>query len=127
MANGIGHLYADNGDTSIPKGPGVGVVHIDNMPEGGGEAPVTSVNGKTGAVSLDASDVGALPADTPIPAAQVNSDWNAESGAAQILNKPSIPSTLGDIQTTAGITDIQRVTALPANPVSTVLYIVVGS
>jgi len=33
------------------------------------EAPVQSVNGKTGAVVLNASDVGALPADTPIPAA----------------------------------------------------------
>ena len=30
-------------------------------------APVTSVNSKTGAVSLTASDVGALPADTVIP------------------------------------------------------------
>lgn len=27
-----------------------------------------------------------------IPAAQVNSDWNASSGVAQILNKPTIPS-----------------------------------
>ena len=27
-----------------------------------------------------------------IPAAQVNADWNAESGVAQILNKPTIPS-----------------------------------
>ena len=27
-----------------------------------------------------------------IPAAQVNSDWNASSGVAEILNKPSIPS-----------------------------------
>lgn len=26
-----------------------------------------------------------------IPAAQVNSDWNANSGVAQILNKPTIP------------------------------------
>lgn len=30
-------------------------------------APVTSVNNKTGAVTLDASDVGALPSTTPIP------------------------------------------------------------
>jgi len=29
-----------------------------------------------------------------IPAAQVNSDWNATSGVAQILNKPTIPSSL---------------------------------
>ena len=27
-----------------------------------------------------------------IPAAQVNSDWNAESGVAKILNKPTIPT-----------------------------------
>ena len=27
-----------------------------------------------------------------IPAAQVNSDWNAVSGVAQILNKPTIPA-----------------------------------
>lgn len=27
-----------------------------------------------------------------IPAAQVNSDWNAQSGVAQILNKPTIPT-----------------------------------
>lgn len=32
-----------------------------------------------------------------IPAAQVNSDWNATSGVAQILNKPTIP-TVGDAE-----------------------------
>ncbi|MFZ0615435.1 MAG: hypothetical protein WAN16_03170 [Chthoniobacterales bacterium] len=31
-----------------------------------------------------------------IPAAQVNSDWNATSGIAQILNKPTIPSATTD-------------------------------
>lgn len=30
-----------------------------------------------------------------IPAAQVNSDWNAVSGVAEILNKPSIPDVSG--------------------------------
>ena len=30
--------------------------------------------------------------DITIPAAQVNSDWNASSGLAQILNKPTIPA-----------------------------------
>jgi hypothetical protein len=30
-----------------------------------------------------------------IPAAQVNADWNATSGVAEILNKPTIPSTSG--------------------------------
>lgn len=30
-----------------------------------------------------------------IPAAQVNADWNASSGVAQILNKPTIPTVTG--------------------------------
>lgn len=81
---------------------------------------VTSVNNQTGDVTLTASDVGALPDNTHIPAdpvqadwdeadstaldyiknkpnipaAQVNSDWNANSGIAQILNKPTIPDVV---------------------------------
>lgn len=34
-----------------------------------------------------------------IPAAQVNSDWNASSGVAQILNKPTIVNTVQSIIT----------------------------
>ena len=34
-----------------------------------------------------------------IPAAQVNADWNASSGVAQILNKPTIPAISTDIET----------------------------
>lgn len=51
----------------------------------------TTINGKalSSNVTLSASDVGALPSSTVIPAAQVNADWNASSGVAQILNKPS--------------------------------------
>lgn len=64
--------------------------------------PVTSVAGKTGAVTLVANDIGGLASVATtglysslsglptIPAAQVNSDWNASSGVAQILNKPSL-------------------------------------
>ena len=48
-------------------------------------SPVQSVNGLTGAVALS------------IPAAQVNSDWNAASGLAQILNKPTIPTTTSQL------------------------------
>ena len=104
-----------------------------DTPSGGGGGAVTSVNGQTGAVVLDADDVGALPDSTTIPtalsdlsddsthrvvtdtekstwngksdfsgsyndltdkptipAAQVNSDWNAVSGVAEILNKPPL-------------------------------------
>lgn len=41
--------------------------------------------------------------NTPsIPAAQVNSDWDAVSGVAQILNKPAIPSDTSDLTNGAG-------------------------
>lgn len=39
-----------------------------------------------------AVEVGALPDTTVIPAAQVQSDWNATSGMGVILNKPTIPA-----------------------------------
>lgn len=116
--------------------------------ENGGGGDVTSVNGQTGDVELDADDVGALPADTAIPsalseltedsthrvvtdmekstwngksdfsgsyndltdkptipAAQVNSDWDAVSGVAQILNKPTIPVVTGKADKVSGATN----------------------
>ena len=114
--------------------------------------PVSSVNGKTGAVNLNASDVGALPDSTVIPTetsdlvndsnfvsdasyvhtdnnfttaeknklagiesgAEVNvqSDWNAVSGDAVILNKPTIPTVVSTV--TAGGTDAINSVALIA-------------
>lgn len=70
--------------------------------------PVQSVNNKTGAVNLTAADVGALPSSTVIPAEQVNADWNASSGKAQILNKPTIPAAQQqtDWNASSGITSI---------------------
>jgi hypothetical protein len=38
-----------------------------------------------------------------IPAAQVNSDWNATSGVAQILNKPTIPSAVTGVNQQANL------------------------
>lgn len=57
-----------------------------------------------------------------IPPAQVQSNWSESntSSKAYIQNKPT---TLAPFNT-AGITDIQYVNALPANPVSSVLYII---
>jgi len=37
-----------------------------------------------------------------IPSAQVNSDWNANSGVAQILNKPTIPTDTNQLTNWAG-------------------------
>jgi len=52
--------------------------------------PAAQVNSDWNAVS-GVSEIFNKPT---IPAAQVNSDWNATSGVAEILNKPTIPTTL---------------------------------
>jgi hypothetical protein len=52
------------------------------------------------AFSNNYNDLDNLPT---IPAAQVNSDWNATSGVAEILNKPSIPSITGLVPETRTI------------------------
>lgn len=44
-----------------------------------------------------------------IPAAQVNSDWNANSGVAQILNKPS----LATVATSGSYTDLSNKPTIP--------------
>jgi hypothetical protein len=53
------------------------------------------------AFSNDYNDLDNLPT---IPAAQVNSDWNAVSGVAEILNKPTIPSIAGLVPETRTLT-----------------------
>lgn len=123
---------------------------------------VTSVNNQTGAVVLTASDVGAATtaqgtkADTAvqpsdlatvattgdyddltnkptIPAAQVNSDWDAVSGVAQILNKPTLgtmaaesasdytkTANLATVATTGAYSDLSGTPTIPeATQVST--------
>jgi hypothetical protein len=64
---------------------------IKNTGGGGG---VTSVNGLTGSVVLT------------IPDEQVNSDWNATSGKAEILNKPTIPSSTNFVPYTGATSDV---------------------
>ena len=78
---------------------------------GGGAAPVQSVNGKTGAVVLDAEDVGALPADTDIPDEVTEltvSGWGFTKNTGT-YSKPSggIPKTdlAADVQTSLGKAD----------------------
>ena len=48
-----------------------------------------------------------------IPSAQVNSDWNAVSGVAQILNKPS----LATVATTGSYNDLSNKPTIPEAPV----------
>ena len=86
-------------------------------------APVTSVNNKTGAVTLTASDVGALPSDTPIPAAvteQTVSGWGFTKNTGT-YTKPSggIPKSdlASDVQTSLGKAD----TALQSSDLSSAI------
>jgi len=87
----------------------------------------------------DTSSLSFIQNKPTIPAAPVQSDWNESdaSSLAFIQNKPAIPAAaptpgnmlsvtnnILNVTTTAGITDIQQVNELPANPVSTVLYLI---
>lgn len=57
----------------------------------------------TVAISGSYNDLADKPA---IPAAQVNVDWEANSGVSQILNKPAIPATTSELTNDSGfITD----------------------
>jgi hypothetical protein len=57
----------------------------------------------TVATTGDYNDLDNLPS---IPAAQVNADWNATSGVAEILNKPTIPSVTGFVPYTGATNDV---------------------
>lgn len=52
--------------------------------------------------------------DITVPAAQVNSDWNAVSGVAQILNKPS----LATVATSGSYNDLSNKPTIPAAQVN---------
>jgi hypothetical protein len=66
------------------------------------------------ATSGDYNDLTNLPT---IPAAQVNSDWNAVSGVAEILNKPTIPAAQvnSDWNATSGVAEILNKPTIPTS------------
>lgn len=63
-------------------------VTINDLPN----LPVSSTNElvHTNGTTTGKATVTALRAALSIPASQINSDWNASSGVAQILNKPTV-------------------------------------
>lgn len=63
------------------------------------------------ATSGDYNDLANKPA---IPAAQVNSDWNSNSGVSEILNKP----TLAAVATTGDYNDLSNTPTIPAAQVN---------
>ena len=90
--------YADlSGKPTIPAAPGTLQTDLT-------AAQSTSASeALSGAIKLHkvskTGDYGDLNNKPTIPAAQVNADWNAGSGVAQILNKPTIPAAPGTLNT----------------------------
>ena len=74
----------------------------------------TALNGKQPTIdSTHKLDYSLIDNTPTIPAAQVNSDWNAASGVAQILNKPTIPTALSQLTedtTHRVVTDTEKAT-----------------
>jgi hypothetical protein len=97
----------------------------------------TGLNLSNGEFSVD-STVVALQTDIPsVPVTDVTVDGTSvvSNGTAAIVmptiptvptagNMLSVTSNTLNVTTTAGITDIQQVASLPANPVATVLYLI---
>lgn len=84
---------------------------LSGIEAGAQKNTVDSVNGKTGPVTLDAEDVGALPDDTPIPAAVTEQNvagWGFTKNTGD-YSKPSggIPKTdlASDVRTSLGKAD----------------------
>ena len=85
---------------------------LDNKPQ---------INGVTLQGNKSTSDLGLFSGDyddltnkPTIPAAQVNSDWDANSGVAEILNKP----TLATVATTGDYDDLTNKPTIPAAQVN---------
>lgn len=89
-------------------------VRLDVQPDGSGGGAVESVNGKTGVVILDASDVGALPDTTVIPT--TTSELVNDSGYITGITETDVrealgytpvdPSDLSTVATTGNYSDL---------------------
>jgi hypothetical protein len=93
-------------------------VNINKVTGGGGD--VASVNGETGIVVLNQDDVldgttykqysltekNKLAGIASGAEVNVNADWNAVSGDAEILNKPTIPDATSDLTNDSGFITI---------------------
>lgn len=64
---------------------------------GGGGGAVDSVNGKTGVVVLDASDVGALPDSTSIPTENTVSGWGFTKNEGTVTSVNNVQPTNGNV------------------------------
>lgn len=112
--NRIAQVNQDNAET-VPSS----AVLYEAIQGGGGGGAVDSVNGQTGAVVLDAEDVGALPDSTTIPDETTVAGWGFTKNTGT-YSKPSSGIPANDlaaaVQTSLGKAD----TALQTAPVTSV-------
>jgi hypothetical protein len=75
----------------------------------------TSLN-FTGNVTASLASAGNVTVNVPSPTPQVNADWNASSGVAEILNKPTIPNAQvnSDWNASSGVAEILNKPSIPA-------------
>lgn len=111
-----GKMVCINPDGSLGTTTISGDVTLNSMT---GLTEVLSTNGvpfSAVATSNNYNDLSNLPS---IPAAQVNSDWNASSGVSQILNKPSIPSgqVNSDWNASSGVAQILNKPTIPSSQI----------
>ena len=69
---------------------GIGAIVLQYLEDHPPEAPVQSVNSKTGDVVLDAADVGALPDDTPIPTKLPNPKHRQNASSPMVFTDDGI-------------------------------------
>jgi hypothetical protein len=104
------NTYSTTENVNIAVTPELTTININSVTS---VSPVTSVNGQIGDVVIPTSDnnfttvlknkLDGIQAGAEV---NVNSDWNATSGDAQILNKPTIPSITNLVPYTGATTDV---------------------
>lgn len=127
------NLYAPSGGSSYTAGDGIDIsndeISVDNtiarltdipdeladLSDDSTHRLVTDTEKSTWNGKSDFSGSYNDLSDKPtIPAAQVNSDWNASSGISQILNKP----TLATVATSGSYNDLSNKPSIPTLPIS---------
>ena len=120
-----GHIIGNWNLTGEVNETGEGAIVVPNPPEEATETlekigiddVVYSITGEQEQADWDQADptaVDYIKNKPTIPAAQVNSDWDAESGVAEILNKP----TLSAVATSGSYTDLTDTPTIPAAQVN---------
>ena len=108
-----GEISASGGGAEYTAGSGISIdentISVDSDIRSGAAAGATAVQAADLATVATSGSYNDLSNKPEIPAAQVNSDWNAASGVSQILNKP----TLATVATSGSYADLSNKPTIP--------------